>query len=124
MRGTFRTWMGTAMLVEASGGLNYRQRGIKQNTQTPYSFRTMYGKDVNGLRLGIEHRNMVITRVRSNSAAERAGLRRGMRVNSVNGVSMQDDKHLINAVNFSARNARLNVTNRGTNRSFEVRLSY
>ncbi len=102
----------------------HRHDGVEQKTQTPYSFRTMFGREVNGLRLGIYHDNLVISTVDAGSPASRAGLRRGMRVVSVNGKRVDSDSQLITAVNFSARNAVIEVTSRGGSRRIKVQLAY
>ncbi len=98
--------------------------GITQRTQIPYSFRTMYGKDVNGLRLGMSSQGMVVTSVRSQSPASRAGLRSGMRVIRVNGTRVSSDRQIATAINFSTRTATLDVESNGVGRTINVRLAY
>ncbi|MCB9950572.1 MAG: caspase family protein [Planctomycetaceae bacterium] len=102
----------------------HRHNGIEQRVQTPYSFRTMYGNSVNGLRFGIYHDDLVIQRVDQGSPASRAGLRRGMTVLSVNGVSVNSDDQLITAVNFSPRDAEIVVRTGQGRRTFQIELAY
>lgn len=98
--------------------------GIPQQTQIPYSFRTMYGNDVNGLRLGMSCQNMVVTSVRNQSPASNAGLRSGMRVIRVNGTPVSSDKQIATAINFSTRTATLDVESNGRGQTIEVHLAY
>lgn len=90
----------------------YKHRDIPQRTQTPYSFKTMRGVNVNGKRLGISHSDLVISNVDAGSPADRAGLRVGMKIEFVNGLAVRDDEHLMTAVNFSRQNCQIRVAGR------------
>lgn len=98
--------------------------GIEQRIQIPYSFRTMYGNDVNGTRLGLSSENRLITSVRPNSAAARAGLRPGMRVMQVNGYEIGSDRQAATAIYFSGRDASIDVLANGRRQSIEVRMPF
>ncbi|QDV50769.1 caspase family protein [Gimesia fumaroli] len=97
-------------------------RDIPQKTQTPYSFRRMYGRDVNDLRLGVEHINRRILKVKNGSPASRSGLTAGMKVIRVNGHAITDDNHLITAVNFSQKKATIDIESNGIEQTFNVEL--
>ncbi len=116
----------TASLTEQAleHGNTHQHRGINQRTQTPYSFRPMYGRQVNGLRLGIDHNNLRITSIRSDLPAANSELRVGMRVKSVNGQNVSDDDHLVTAVNFSPKVAEFEVEHNGRVRNVQVELAY
>lgn len=116
----------TASMTEQTfaNGTTHQHRGINQRTQTPYSFRPMYGRQVNGLRLGIDHNSLRITSIRSDLPAANSELRVGMRVRSVNGQKVVDDDHLVTAVNFSPRVADFEVEHKGHIRNLQVELAY
>lgn len=98
--------------------------GIEQRTQIPYSFQTMYGQDVNGLRLGLSHTGLRITQVDNGSVAERAGMRSGMQIVRVNGKLIQSDDQMNTAINFSPRDTTIDVTHQGRSQTISVSLAY
>lgn len=100
-------------------------RGVSQQVQVPYSFREMYGQDVNGLRFGVTSTGRVVRSIRSGSAASRSGLRPGMRIDYVNGIDVDTDKEIATAINFSRRTASVRVRDtNGQSRTINVQLSY
>ena len=98
--------------------------GIRQRVQTPYSFQKMYNREVNGLRCGMWYENQIITKVSSGSPADRAGLRRGMRVDRINGVDMQSDSQITTAINFSPQTANIIAGTGGSQSHFSIELAY
>jgi hypothetical protein len=98
--------------------------GVKQQTQTPFSFQKMYRKEVNGLRLGIVHSQMVVACVYPNLPAWRAGIRRRMRIHTVNGFRVKNDSQLITAINFSPRKATIGISDGRGTRNVAVELAY
>jgi len=102
----------------------HRHNGIPQRTQIPYSFRPMYGREVNGLRLGMTSQNLVVISVDDQSPAARAGLRPGVRVLRVNGLPMTSDQQIATAVNFSSRDVTLEIERNGRVESVRIRLAY
>ena len=103
----------------------YTFNGIKQKTQIPYSFQTMYGKPVNGLRLGIyTNNNSVITSVLQGSVAAMIGLKAGVKIIRVNGQLVPTNDLLVTAVNFSQKNAVIEVNDNGVLKKTKVQLAY
>lgn len=99
-------------------------RGVRQRTQIPYSFKPMYGQDVNGRRLSAYTQDLRITGVEPDSPASQAGLREGMRIEFVNGIALQDDNHFRTAIGFSPRQAMIGIVENGVGRTVEVELAY
>lgn len=108
----------------ASQSEKFRHRGVPQEVQTPYSFRYINGKSANGLRLGVIHRNRKITKIAPGSPAEKAGLKPGMILESVNGRSVTSNAQFITAINFSRRICRLKVATGKGVREIPLELSY
>jgi hypothetical protein len=97
---------------------------IAQRTQIPYSFRSMYGQEVNGRRLGLSHSGLYVTNVDRGSVADRAGLRPGMQIVRINGITLRSDSQMNTAINFSQREATIDVKSNGREETIFVTLAY
>lgn len=95
-----------------------------QRTQIPYSFKTMYGQDVNAGRFGAYIKNGLIDEIEAGLPAEQHGFRVGMRVVSVNGYTLATDGDCQLAFESSPRQATIVVSDGGERRAIQVELAY
>lgn len=102
-------------------------QGVIQKTQTLYSYRPMYGKNMNDARLGVScDFQGVITVVLENSVASQVGLRVGDDIISINGNPVHTDRDVALNIVFSGRNLQLKTRSLATNesRDYNVQLPW
>ena len=96
-----------------------------QNTQTAWTFQTMYGVNPNNQRLGLFmdlEQAGVITKVNQGSVAQVAGLEAGDRIQTINGNSFNTTAEALKMVGNSKRDLRLVVQCVRTGKYFQFNL--